>query len=72
MYSVIKSTHACCTAQADAGPLAAAELATESVPVVDFLAEATTLLSGAKQQQAELMEAITRAEQEVQFLQVRG
>lgn len=58
--------------QADAGPLAAAELSTESVAVVDFLDEATSLLSGAKQQQAELRQAIERAEQEVREQAVPG
>jgi hypothetical protein len=50
--------------------LAAAELATEPVAVVDFLAEATSLLSGATQQQTELLQSIERAQQEVQYLQV--
>ena len=50
--------------------MAAAELATEPVAVVDFLAEATSLLSGATQQQTELLQSIERAQQEVQYLQV--
>ncbi|KAF5842469.1 hypothetical protein DUNSADRAFT_7079 [Dunaliella salina] len=56
---------------AEGGPLAAAELSTEPVAVVDFLAEATALLSDATQQQHELMASIERAQQEVQYLQKR-
>eukprot|EP00200_Dunaliella_tertiolecta_P002185 CAMPEP_0202348920 /NCGR_PEP_ID=MMETSP1126-20121109/6631_1 /ASSEMBLY_ACC=CAM_ASM_000457 /TAXON_ID=3047 /ORGANISM="Dunaliella tertiolecta, Strain CCMP1320" /LENGTH=376 /DNA_ID=CAMNT_0048940651 /DNA_START=235 /DNA_END=1365 /DNA_ORIENTATION=+ len=62
---------AAAAALAEGGPLAAAELSTEPVAVVDFLAEATSLLSDATQQQHELMASIERAQQEVQYLQKR-
>eukprot|EP00983_Pelagomonas_calceolata_P087498 1156965-Pelagomonas_calceolata.AAC.3 len=65
-YLCVKYSHA---PQAEGGPLAAAELSTEPVAVVDFLAEATSLLSDATQQQHELMASIERAQQEVQCAQ---
>ncbi len=57
-------------AQAEAGPLAAAELASEAVSAEDFVSETTRTLVEAKQAQAALGADIERADKELRYVQV--
>jgi hypothetical protein len=59
-------------AQAEAGPLAAAELAGEAVSPIEFMGEVTALLSEATQRQAALGQELAAADAKLAEIRVGG